>query len=379
MSLRIFVPSAASLLTDHRAHGEGLIASNLLTGLAARGHQVVACAREVDLRREPAFDVVEIGRRTRLESVEPFAQTRAVQAEYDRRGGDAAFDIAHWIFPPDFDELAFRPARSIPFVYGPHALDWSVGGRAVRAGDLIRAAARPVLRRRARRALDDARVLLFSVPEAIPQLPVSAGTRARILPFGVDAARFGPSALPATPTVLFAGKLEPLKRADTLIDAFALLRNRDARLVIAGTGSEHEALVAHARDAGIEHRVAWLGDVAHDEMPQAVASSSLVCSTSIGEPYGMSLLEGMAGGRAVIASDSGGPRFLVDRNGGALVWPPTAENFAAALDELLPDTDRLAELGQWNRERVERELDWPRVLDRLEEIYAEAMTLETAR
>src|SRR5204862_7357867 len=73
LGLRVLVPSASALLTDHRPHGEGLIAWDVFSGLAARGHELVVCAREAALRSSPPFEVVETGRASRWESVEPLA------------------------------------------------------------------------------------------------------------------------------------------------------------------------------------------------------------------------------------------------------------------------------------------------------------------
>jgi len=373
MSLRIFVPSAAELLTDHRGHGEGLIAWKLLDGLAERGHSIVACAREVDVRGEPAFDVVELGR-GRLQSVEPLRQARIVAREFDRRGGVQAFDVAHWIFPPDFDEIAFAAAGELPFVYGPHSLAWGQASarRARRAGDFGRAVVRPVLRRRCRVSLGRARLLLHSVPEAAAELPVDAGGRARLLPFGVDPGPRQPAPLPAQPSILVVGRLEPSKGTALVLRALVHLPS-SVRLVVAGEGSEGQSLERLAAAVGVADRVTWLGSVPHERVPGLIRDSSLLCSTAIGEPFGMTVLEAMAEGRAVVAIDAGGPRFLIDREGGELVWPASPERLAEVLAELVLDRDRLERMGRHNRARVDREFAWDRVLDRLEELYAEAL------
>lgn len=372
--MRIFVPSAASLLTDHRPHGEGLIAFHLLSGLAARGHEIVACAREVDLRRSPAFEAVAIGRRSRLESLEPLAQSRAVARVLERYGGPRAFDVAHWIFPPDFDEIAAPASDELPFVYGPHALSWPASRRRFLPGDAIRLLVRPVLSRRSRKALASARLLLFAVPDAARSpFPVAAGPRAHVLPFGVSAERFRSVPMPERPTIAFVGSLEPIKRLDIVLDALARMERRDALLLVAGTGSQEQAYRDLARSLGVDGRVTWLGAVPHEDMPGLLAGVSVVCSAAIGEPYGMSLLEGMAAGRAIVAVDAGGPRFLVDEAGGRLVWPADADQVARALEGVLADPAALAGMGAWNRARVERELSWDRVVDRLEELYAEAL------
>ena len=369
--LRIFYPSAAELLTDYRPHGEGLIAWNLLSRLAARGHHVVACVGALDVSGPVPFEVVEVGRRQRFESLEPFARRRVVARAFRERGGVHRFDVAHWLFPPDADQIVFSAARELPFFYGPHSAAWPGQPRRRRLGDLVRVAARPALRRGYRSSLRAAAAVFVSVPDAARELPDGVASRARVLPFGVDVDRFQWLPLPSEPVVLCVGSVTARKGLRTLIEALSCLES-PARLAVAGDGPDMASLRQFALQLGVADRIDWLGSIPHDRVPQRVQGASLLCLPSLGEPFGMAILEAMASGRAVVAADGPGPRFLVAHGRGGLIVPRAdARSLAAALRELLSDPRRLVSMGEYNRRRVEREFTWDRMVDDLEGAYAE--------
>lgn len=379
--LSIFVPSAAAVVTDHRGHGEGLIAWRVLAGLARRGHELIVCAREVDLHAEPPFRVVEIGRASSFESVEPLAYARAVGRALASLGGPARFDVAHWIFPQAAAEAVWTPPAGLPLVVGPRFPEWPGGrGRPLRPGDGVRALASPLFRARSRRLLAAASTILLANPDAAATVPAELLAAARVLPIGVDAYAFRPGPLPGAPTVLFVGRLERPKGVRELIPAFARARATvgDATLLVAGEGPDRAWIEAEARRLGFGRSLVLLGPVAHADVPRLLTQSSLVCLPSHGEPYGMAVLEAMAAGRAVVATEAGGPRYLLDRRGGRLVPPGDADALARALTDLVGDREALAEMGRFNRARVERELSLDRMLDALESLYSDVTREATA-
>lgn len=88
----------------------------------------------------------------------------------------------------------------------------------------------------------------------------------------------------------------------------------------------------------------------------------------------MVVLEAMASGRPVVAVDGPGPRYLVDDGrGGYLVPPADVPALAEALLRVLDNPARLDAMGRHNRRKIEAELSWRRVLDCLEEVYAQAV------
>jgi glycosyltransferase involved in cell wall biosynthesis len=187
-----------------------------------------------------------------------------------------------------------------------------------------------------------------------------------LVPFGVDTDAFTVVDPPRDGPILFVGRLERRKGVRELVDAVAQLP--EARLVLAGEGPES----AWIDGRGLGDRVELLGAVPAAQVPLLLRECALLCAPSHGEPYGMTVLEAMAAGRAVVATDAGGPRFLLGSDGGALVPVGDAAALARELASLLADPDRLVATGRRNRERAERELSLGRMLDRLEDVYLEA-------
>jgi glycosyltransferase involved in cell wall biosynthesis len=374
--LRIFIPSAAGVLTDHRGHGEGLIAWSICSALAARGHELVVCAREVDLKAPAGFEVIEVGSTSRWESVEPLAYAIQVMRLLHRLGGARRFDVVHWLFPQGRDEVVFSPPGSTAFIVGPHLLAWPSPSTPLQPGDVVRATAAPVFWALHRRALSRASVLLVSTPDAVSVIPRAFRSKVRVLPFGVEGTNIAPSAdPPPEQTIAFVGRLDPAKGVLKLVEAFARVKEEvpDATLVVAGEGPERGPLESLRARLGLGDAVKLLGPVPHDRISEVLRSSAVVCLPSDGEPYGMAVLEAMAAGRAIVTPDSGGPRFLLAHDrGDQLVARGDADSLARALVRLLADRELLAQLGRENRERVESRFTLVRVIDELESIYVGA-------
>jgi glycosyltransferase involved in cell wall biosynthesis len=378
--LRIFFPSAAMLLTDHRGHGEGLIAWNMLCGLVERGHEVVACAREVDLRGSAPFDVIETGFASQWESLEPLGYAHRTARLLRKLGGSRRFDVAHWLFPQGQNEVLFRPIDSTPFVAGPFSLEWPRTSKPARPGDAVRTIARPAFALLHRRSLAAASELFVSVPDAKRVVPAEFRSKVRVLPFGVDTRRFRRTALPESPTVLFAGRLDVAKGIRTLVPAVARLRAvlPDVRVRVAGAGPELGWLRTEIHRMGLDRTIELLGPVPHSETTRLLEASSMLLAPARGEPFGMAVLEAMACGRAVIAHDDAGPSYLLDggsSNGQArfqLVASRDPEALAHALLRVLRDRERLEAIGEANRARVERNFSLHTMLGSLEEAYLRA-------
>ena len=111
-----------------------------------------------------------------------------------------------------------------------------------------------------------------------------------------------------------------------------------------------------------------------DRVARLMAESSLLVLPSHGEPFGLAILEAMASGLPVVAVDEGGPRTLVQHGrGGYLVPRQNPDALAEALTALLSRPDAARQMGAFNRGLVEERFTWERVLDRLQEVYAEAV------
>ena len=172
-----------------------------------------------------------------------------------------------------------------------------------------------------------------------------------ILPNGVDVGQFAkadpwPSERPA---ILFIGRHEPRKGLSVVIDAFAGID--DAVLWIAGEGAETERLQA---GVGANPRVEWLGTISEEEKARRLRGATLACFPSIeGESFGVVLLEAMAAGVPVVASDLTGYRDVARDDREAVLTPPgDVSSLRAALRSLLDDAPRRERLIASGRARA---------------------------
>jgi glycosyltransferase involved in cell wall biosynthesis len=164
--------------------------------------------------------------------------------------------------------------------------------------------------------------------------------------------------------VFYAGRLEPLKRVDLLVDALA--RCRGLRLKIAGAGPQEADLRRQVSQAGLEGRVDFLGFVSDEELIDLYAGCRAAAYAPLNEDYGYVTVEALLSGRPVVtAADSGGPlEFVADGETG-LVAPPDAAGLGDAFARLgALGEGKLREMGEEGRRRVAT-IGWDRVLDRL--------------
>ncbi len=171
---------------------------------------------------------------------------------------------------------------------------------------------------------------------------------------GIDPRRFELAEPSPTsgPTVLFVGRHEQRKGLAVLIDAFDRL-GPDVRLWVIGEGPETDRL--RARTLG-DPRVEWLGMVNDTEKMRRLAGADVFCAPSLGgESFGVVLLEAMAAGTPVVASDLAGYRNVVRPERDALMFPPgDATALADALRRVLSDDEQRRRLIISGQERAER-------------------------
>lgn len=152
---------------------------------------------------------------------------------------------------------------------------------------------------------------------------LSSGGGFEVLYNGVDIERFE-SAVPVhddheprRPTVMFVGRHEQRKGLGVLLDAFAMLE-RPAVLWVASEGPETEV---QRRRHPESDRVRWLGTISEEEKAARLAGADVLCAPSLhGESFGIVLLEGMAAGCSVVASEIEGYRKAA--GGHATLVPP---------------------------------------------------------
>lgn len=152
---------------------------------------------------------------------------------------------------------------------------------------------------------------------------------------------------PETPLVMAVGRLVPVKGFDVLAQAAARLTTPGARVLVIGDGPELERLRAC-------RALELLGS--REDAGPMLAAADVVVSASRSEGFPQTLLQAMAAGLPVVATDVGGTSEVVARDEtGLLVPPEDPQALAQALDRVLEDRALAARLGTAGRARVVRE------------------------
>ena len=235
--------------------------------------------------------------------------------------------------------------------------------------------AAPILRRVWRRVAIGVAVSEAAASFLRRALPEAA---LEIVPNGVDVGAFAGAEprtdLPAGRRILWVNRLDAQKGFPVALAAFAkvLAEIPDAVLVVVGEGKDREALALLTESA--RARVDMRGAVPNDQVPSYLAACEVFVSPAVGqESFGIALVEAMAAGVPVVATDIPGYREVVSDGVEGLVVPPRdPEALAAALVTVLTEPELAKRLGEAGRERA-RTFDWPIVVDRVEELYTRAI------
>jgi len=183
-----------------------------------------------------------------------------------------------------------------------------------------------------------------------------------IIPCGVNVQRFHPD-IPRLPqyddeifNILFVGRLEPRKGLTYLLKAFPFIKQEvdSTRLIVVGSGPEekkYRALVP----AEVKKDVHFAGRIDRELLPSFYATADIFVSPATGqESLGIVLLEAMASGKPVVASDIPGYRTVITHpEEGVLVEPRDPEKLARAIIELLSSPGKRKKLALGVRKRAE--------------------------
>jgi phosphatidylinositol alpha-mannosyltransferase len=199
-----------------------------------------------------------------------------------------------------------------------------------------------------------------------------------LIPNGIDIDRFKVAAVrkeerwrASGPVVLFVGRNEKRKGLAVLLRAVPILMEEvpDCRLVLVGEGLK-EAVVLRGFDASLRGQISVVGYVGNEELPAYYGAADIFCAPALGgESFGIVLLEAMACGTPVVASDIQGYRDVLEQTGGGrLFGAGDAESLARALAMLLKDDGLRGELSRKGRAEAEK-FSWRIIGDRLEACY----------
>jgi phosphatidyl-myo-inositol alpha-mannosyltransferase len=338
-----------------RGHDVTIVTSRFRQGEAENAPGVVRIGYNIMIPFNGAFVDLAIGMRLK-------AQLRSLMRAYD-------FDVVHVHAPlvPTLPLLAVQAAQC-PIVGTFH----TTGGRS-RLLEWMRVPLTPIVKR-------------LSARVAVSETAREYAARYfpgpyHVIPNGVDVERFHPSVPPIArwrdknyDNILFVGRLDPRKGVQLLIDAMPEVVERTrgrARLLLVGD-SYLRLKYQSSVSAAMRRHIHFIGHVPSHELPSWYATGDVFVSpATANESFGIVLLEAMATGRAVVASDIPGYRTVVTPDVNGLTFPPgDRAALARTLSRIVSDPERRIVLGARGRTRA-LEFAWPRVTDRLEAVYRE--------
>lgn len=170
------------------------------------------------------------------------------------------------------------------------------------------------------------------------------------------------------------GRLEPRKNYPLLLEAMVLVLAQHPRtaLLMAGAGPEEEKLKAQAHKLGINPQVIFIGH--RNDIADVLGLMSTFCLSSTTEGISMAILEALAAGVPVVATQVGGnPEIIPDHTYGILVPSGDAAALAAALAETLTNRGAALKMAKRGQARVVELFDEQQMIQRIEALYLQCL------
>jgi glycosyltransferase involved in cell wall biosynthesis len=384
--------------------GTGTYVRNVSRSLAARGHDVSVIARRCD--EAPAYEEVDQVKVHRVDAPGPpvlysplyFMESRRKFLELHRL---LPFDVVQGNMPL-MSSWGLRGGDLPPFVETVHCTvqeelravsDKSV--RQLNLNEMLSQVLSPVWQSRERHLLERAQQVIAVSQglkrELIAQHGYSANNVA-VIPNGVDSAHFAddPTLLAKAwdlrlrlgihaddPVILYLGRLMERKRVIDLVNALPMILMwvPNARLVIVGKrNSNAERLEEAARSLLVEDRVKFVDHVPYGEVPAYYTMADVFCLPSAYEGFPFTVLEAMAAGIPVVASDIPGINEQITPNEtGLLHTVGDLKQITQNVARVLGDRDFARRLSAAGKALVREKYDWSVIGARTEETFRRAI------
>ena len=226
----------------------------------------------------------------------------------------------------------------------------------------------------------------LSLKEELHGLTNIALSRIKVIPNGVDLDKFSPGrpgelkmlkkevGLPEDSIIIGAvGTLKPSKNQDVLLRVMAVLKDqfKDVYCVLVGDGPCRAKLGAQARTLGIKDRVFFTGYV--DDVPIYLKIMDIIVLNSSSEGMSNAILEAMSCETAVVATDIGGNKELVEEGSNGYIIQPTDDAQVEAIKGLLLDHTKMNAFGEKSRKIVESKFSLHGMVNNYEIAYSECM------
>lgn len=289
---------------------------------------------------------------------------------------------AHWVIPGGLTGALVARILGIPLVVSLHGSDIFVAQK----HRLFGWVAGRVFRRAAE---------VTACSDHLRQGALDLGAapdRVHLVAWGADPERFHPHVptmdrsrvglAPEDVVLVTLGRIVPKKGFHFLVRTLPALVRAHPRiqLLIGGDGPVREELTGIASALGLGARLHLPGQVAWHDVPAFLAAGDIFVLPSVLDAAGNTdglptvLLEAMAIGKAVVATEIGGvPLVIKHRVNGILVSPGNVDSLTRAISELLTDGDLRARLGAAARSSVETDFNWTEVARRMSSLCESAM------
>jgi len=386
--MRIAFSYASYRFTDSTEDlgGEELIAWKLISTLARKGHVCHVFSPCIELSQKyenvvpHAIDGVDYRkdflRRSRIRKAVSYR--RQVRRQVRELAASRQIDVIHHVLPAYAGFPSSVADLPLPFVYGPAMVTYS---RAIEESARFRFGVETLYqaakRLQWRRTLRRAEAILLEVDYVTREIPRFARGKTVTVYKGVDPEEFAPASAGSVSrgpdlTVLYAAALRRNKGIHVLLQAIPdlLEQRRDLRFVIVGPVRE-PAVVEPLLDPLRSHpRVDIVGQVRHDSIPEYFRQADLYCFPTLQDNAPASLLEAMACGLPIVASDvMGVPEIVRQGENGLLFKPGDSQGLREAILEAVSDRERLRQWGLAGKQRIEQELTWDAFATRVERVY----------
>lgn len=359
--------------------GCSLHAQEVLGAMLRRGAHIDLFSTSADGLPGPGLEALHVHRLPRPPKGDPAAREQAAlagnQTLHDALVAEPAFDFIYERYSLwSYAAMEFARSAGVPGLLEVNAplIDEQAQYRVL----VDRAAAERV----AGRAFAAATALLAVSEEVAAWLEgfPSARGKVQVVPNGIRPERFPLGATPSRPapagvfTVGFVGTLKAWHGLSVLVEAFSLLRARqaDTRLLIIGDGPERDNIESDLARRGLRDAALLTGAVPPAEVPGLLASMDVAVAPypALANFYFSPLkaYEYMAAGLPVVASRIGQLRKLIQTGeNGLLVTPGDAAELAGALETLKLDPSLRAALGRAGRDTVIHRHSWDAVVERI--------------
>jgi glycosyltransferase involved in cell wall biosynthesis len=207
--------------------------------------------------------------------------------------------------------------------------------------------------------------------------------RSKVIQWGVDFRQFHPDVRgpvrerlgipPGSPVVLSTRSFtQAYYNIDVIIDSIAPVRERypDVVYIVAGNEGSDAEVRSRARERGVETSCRFVGRIPHPDLPAYLTTAQVFLTVPSVDATAVSLLEAMAAGSAIVASDlPSAKEWIIDRVSGRVVAPRDLPALSAAIMDLLGDPGSRADYGRKAVEIVRAKADHQKNMEEVEGIY----------